>query len=269
MIKKLKMLVLPYFLWGLLGTVIVMPIVLFNNHVNGAPLLSRTFLDYGGLWTRMDHLFGVTVYGPCGNLALWYVRTLIVIFIFAPVWRFCVVKFPVIMALAGLGVVILLPVAIVPIIAIRYASLGWFIIGGCIARLGWTERQFPLWLVIVVGMGWFACAAIQASGIVVSCNVLPLFGVIFCWSLYDVIPSSYLWPGGGGAHPTFWVYCLHGLLMPYICAGVPYALGKNDWTTLGVTLIGPWLGIALCVGCALIVKRYANSVYGVLIGGRG
>lgn len=49
LMKKVRTLLVPYVLWAVLGAVISMPVIVFNNYVNHMPLLSRTCLGQEGV----------------------------------------------------------------------------------------------------------------------------------------------------------------------------------------------------------------------------
>jgi surface polysaccharide O-acyltransferase-like enzyme len=80
--KKYSSLFIPYILWALIGTVISVSLIVLNNYLSSRGLFERTFLAPEGCWSKIDLLFGVTYNGPKGNLALWYVRALLLIFLF-------------------------------------------------------------------------------------------------------------------------------------------------------------------------------------------
>ena len=86
--KKVKSLVVPWLIFAVLGVVVCTPLVVVNNHITHRALLERTVFDAISLWDGLDKTFAITIPQPQQAGFLWYLRTLSVLFLFAPVWRF-------------------------------------------------------------------------------------------------------------------------------------------------------------------------------------
>ena len=86
--KKFKGLFLPYIAWIAIATVVCIPLVILNNHMTGRPLLERTIFTEPNIWSVIDSTFGIGRNSPRHLGVLWFVRALMILFIFAPLWKF-------------------------------------------------------------------------------------------------------------------------------------------------------------------------------------
>ena len=93
--KKVFSLGLPYLLWGaVFGGAVLTPVLMYVNLRGGRPICENTFMDASSSVFAVDRLIGGFSGAP-PNGALWYIRMLLVIFLFAPIikWlrkQFCV-----------------------------------------------------------------------------------------------------------------------------------------------------------------------------------
>lgn len=267
--KKVKGLFVPYFCWAVIGAVVSLPVFVVNNHMNQVPLLSRTFLASGDALTILNRLVGLTSLGPSGNMALWYVRSLIVIFLFAPLWWLLLRKARAVLAFAALGFVLFCGESMIPFLSVRCGSFGWFLLGSCVVGLAERERAIPCWLSVCAGLVYVGLAVLGSLGYSISGNLVPIFGILFFWTSYDYFLSPLIVRHPSFLRvPTFWVYCLHGPLMGYFLAGIPFVCGKSDVSTFLTMLISPPLAICACLSAAKLCKRWLPRLYALLNGGR-
>lgn len=85
---KIKSIAIPYFLWSVVAAIILVPVVVANNFYAHRDLLERTFLESGEVFKSISALFGIGVWGgPCHNGPLWFLRSLMLLFVFAPLFR--------------------------------------------------------------------------------------------------------------------------------------------------------------------------------------
>ena len=84
--KKALSIIFPYLLWSVIGALLQLPLVCFNNHIKGRWLFQRTVFDANGAWGVIDNLLGITKAGPVGNMPLWFLRVLIIFFLLSPMW---------------------------------------------------------------------------------------------------------------------------------------------------------------------------------------
>ena len=262
--KKARTLLVPYLLWAVIGAFLVMPVIVFNNHVNHLPLLDRTFLGAGGLWRDFDALVGVTRNGPIGDLALWYVRVLLVFFLSAPLWKALVRCGKGVLLALGLALTLVAPEAWIPGLAIKYSSFGWLLLGMGAADWIADDRRLPRGAAILCGVAWVGLALAKAFGVSHGLErLIPFAGLLFLWSIAD---WDRLWRDW--MRPTFWVYCLHGALAGYTLAGPLFVFGKGDVATFLIMLVMPWANIAVCLLLARLVRCRAPRLYAALTGGR-
>lgn len=261
--QKARTLLVPYVLWAMIGAVICMPVVVFNNHVNGNPILARTFLGQDSVFGSLDHLLGLVSNGPAGNLALWYVRTLLVFFVLAPLWKTVLRAGRWLPLAVGLGLVLVHPETWIPSTGLKTGSFGWLFLGmGLVEEIA-ANRRLPRGLAVASLVAWVGLSAAKASGHELCPQLIPLAGMAGLWSIADWAPWQRDW-----MRPTFWVYCLHGALAAYFLNGSLYVFGKSDVVMASVMLIAPWANIGFCLLAARIVRRGLPRAYACLTGGR-
>jgi len=270
--KKTKRLLVPYMAWAVIGACLSLPVFLVNNHYNSWPLLFRTVFDSPTWFGCVDRLLGLSNNGPVGNLALWYVRALLVFFLLAPFWWWLRRLSRWLPFVLGLGLVVACGETRIPFMEIRYASFGWILLGMFSLGIVDQGRRLPLPLTLISGCLWFGFSVVGALGHSIDYNIIPVCGIVFVWSAYD-----YICGGATSLSPvfhyvrnnTFWVYCMHGSIMGYFLSGIPFVLGKTDAVMFCVMLFSPWMAIAVCTTCAVLTKRYLPGVFTALSGGRG
>lgn len=86
--KKFKGLFLPYIAWIVIATVIGIPLVILNNHLTGRSLFERTIFAEPTIWSVLDSTFAIGRHSPRHLGVLWFVRALMILFIFTPLWKF-------------------------------------------------------------------------------------------------------------------------------------------------------------------------------------
>ena len=273
--KKLRTLLVPYLVWAVAGAAITVPLVIANNAITHNPVLDRTFLAKPGLWRKIDALFGITGNGPSGNLALWYVRSLLVMFAAAPAF-FVIAKFAKLaLPAAGLALVLLFPETAVPHVAVKCGSIGWLATGISLAVFGFeTKWRTPRTLFWASGAVFAAICVWNALATAGTCPAphqfalaaAPVPGIVFAWSLSQRILRGGRLPECFGM--TFWVYCLHGALTGWALAGVSFAMGKTGVSAM----VASFISIAWALGASLIsgffLKKRLPRVYSAMSGGR-
>lgn len=263
LMKKVRTLLVPYVLWAVLGAVISMPVIVFNNYVNHMPLLSRTCLGQEGVWENLDFLLGLTRNGPGGNLALWYVRTLLVFFLAVPVWRFLFRWSRMLPLLIGLPLVLVAPAAWIPGTGLKVGSFGWLLCGMGMSTWLFENRRLPFWGAVLCGLAWISLSLAKAFGIEAWPQLIPVAAIACLWSISDWTRFYRGW-----MKPTFWVYCLHGALAAYTLAGPLFLFGKSGVSLLLIMLTMPWVNIGTCLLLAELVRRQMPKLYVALTGGR-
>ena len=273
--KKWRTLVLPYLLWAIIGTLMCLPLICFNNYVTRRPLFYRTVLGHSTIWECVDNLFGITVHTPEGNAVLWYVRALLAFFVFAPVWRFARIHVPRLAIMAAVLLVVL-PEKFIPYLAICTNWWGWILVGFLVDKLPLdSTKRNPI--LLFMGAGYVFSAAIEAGcqAKLIDCCVwrpvvkqlIPCFGVPFYWALYDYFPTCtknfprwFKW--------TFWIYCSHAIFTSYFMAAVFFVIGKTDIILVAVMLTTPIVGVVSSVISAQLVCKFSPTLFKMLTGGR-
>lgn len=276
--KKVRTLLVPYLLWTIIGTAISMTLTIVNNYLMHRWLFERTFMDANGIWGKLDAFFGIVRGGPSGNLALWYVHTLMVLFILSPILVAVARLNKHLLLIAGLLLALVAPDASLPMLSLKLGSIGWFCVGIGVAQLELAERKLPTWAVALSGICWFGLSTIGAlakagylQSSIVGTHLLPLAalsGIVFWWGLYD----RFIWRYSGELPQiftlTFWVYCLHGVITGWFLASTSYLIGKTDLVAMLASCLSICGSLAVCLTLGLIIKRYLPKAYAVLTGGR-
>lgn len=199
---KIRSLVVPYIIWNVVGGVMDLPLTIGNNLIMHRALFERTFLTGDNIWTIVDNLFAFTRFEPMGNGPLWYVRSLIILFCFAPMWRWIArIRFGWVLLLGICLIETLFLVEGVSILNLSAMSIGWFAIGIAISIKRW-ERIFPSkFALIMSACVWIGASLIKvlhAIGVDLFCGevysmiiaLLPYGGVLFIWIVYDYLGGS-------------------------------------------------------------------------------
>jgi len=284
--KKWKTLLVPYLCWCVMGFLVSLPLIVGNNLLCGKGLWERTIFAIPGLWAKFDAFFGVTNVGPQSNMPLWYVRCLLVMFLFAPIWKL-VLKIPhgaiglLVFALANVW---FYPIP-VPYVSVPTFAFVWFAIGLSLAQFPverWRVlRGWMLVSLVLYALGSVAIAALVSGYVSVSQEMksvvldrletalVPSSGILFFWGLYDRIPNLATIPLPWCFRQTFFIYCLHEIICSYWMSSLKYALGKTDMVTFCISCIVPWLSIGVCVLAAVGVHRWRPRFYGMITGERG
>ena len=278
-LKKVRTLLVPYFLWAIIGCAISFPLIMCSNYIAHRGLLERTFLMDGGGWPAIDLFFGITGLGPKHNLALWYVRALLIMFFVAPLFR-AIVKTVGGRACLALGVLLVLwkPGLDVPYVTIKLGCFGWFLLGiglSCerLECVNISKTMSSLLIVLyvfaslvdAVGVTW--THLFNSYVVVVVKRIIPIIGCVawFCMISFFEIKNLSL-PTYMGM--TFWTYCMHGGVAGWLLSGILFAIGKSNVSVMIAsiaTIIGTLLG---CMVAGAWVRGKTPRLYNMLQGGR-
>ena len=276
--KKVRSLLVPYILWALIGTAISMSLTVLNNYLLHRGLFERTFMASIGLWGKADALFGITSNGPSGNLALWYVHTLILLFVVSPLFIMLSRMHDKLLFIGGLVLAVGFPNTSISALSLKLGSIGWFWVGMGASQLKLEDRKIPVWVVVLCGICWLGlaiCGAMEKAGYMESSIVgnwlgalAALAGVLFWWGIYDLwsinksceLPVCY--------KMTFWVYCLHGVVTGWFLASVSYLLGKTELVAMLASCVSVIGSLVFCLASGRFMKHRFPKLYLVLSGGR-
>ncbi len=266
--KKMRTLVVPYLMWCIIGAVSVLPLVLWSNHIAGRSLFERTFIQSGTFGRSLIDLFGIE-FVPIGNVPLWYVRTLISIFIFSPLFIFMIRRIKWIGFCLACVCAFASPFLSIPFVTYQSRGLGYFYFGMMLAECTWVKNHVPKSTVVVSGiivllllvddLTWRKCAAI-----------LPAALMTFLWGLYDHFPRvqrDFTLPWW--MRQTFWVYCLHMIPTGYLLAMGRFFLEKSNRVAVLLMFIIPPMALLLSLVMGACVNRFSSTVFLLLTGGRG
>lgn len=268
---------MPYLVWAAIGALMALPLIGFNNMMTHRGLWERTFLAVPTVWGKVDALFGITHNGPMGNLALWYVRTLLILFLLFPVWqglgkllsRWGWVW-------VGGGLALVCPDRVIPWVSVTWGAVGWFLLGMAVAAFGVGQRRLPRGVTAACVVVWLGLV-VAAAGARVGCwawvpawveRGVPLMGILSMVGLYDALGCG-AWPFPKVFRKTFWVYCLHGPVCGYVVAGGLFALGKSDVVSVSLAIVAPVAVTAVCLFAGVLAERSLPKAYAVLTGARG
>ena len=273
--RKVKGLLVPYLLWAVIGALIALPLIGFNNMVTHRGLWERTFLAAPTVFGKVDALFGITRNGPLGNLALWYVRTLLILFLLFPVWQAVGKISRWGWVLLGGGLVLFCPETSIPWISVTWGSVGWFLLGMAVSAFGVERCRLPRMVTVGCAVGWLgvtvACSAAHVGwwgGWPFIGRLLAPLGILMVFGLYDEWGCA-AWALPNVFRKTFWVYCLHGSICGYFTAGGLFVLGKSDAVSIVLTIVAPAAVTVVCLFAGILVERWFPRVYAILTGARG
>lgn len=221
-LKKMKTLLVPYLLWAGIAAVLAQPVIIGNNIVTHKSLLDRSVFEMlSNPIEFFNSLFAITKGSPRHNIALWYIRSLFVLFLLAPLWRlFCNKKTAWLLLLA--------------LIVVRKYFIQYVI--PCISvRIGGPAFYFMLGIVI----------ASYLPNKLVSQNSTQ-------WSLSH-LPS---W-----INFSFWIYCSHTIFLSYIIAMFHYFIGKSDVAIAACTFLSIPTATVLSIISAIYVKHHLPALF--------
>lgn len=296
--KKIQTLGIPYFLWSIIGFLLFLPTILSSVLITDSSMTVTRIFGTASICDAIFSFWGVlNESGPSFDRPLWYVRTLLLFFIFSPLWFLMLKK--------KIGLCILY--ALIPILILWYAeytvphiiwkagSLGYFLLGMLLARRKCTdfkvENVFSPKITVVFFIGWGIWSIVVTSlrfknmdvghpTVYALCkNLCPILGILFfvagfqhylkllprfIQNYYDGFDNSknYL-------NKTFWCYCMHLPVCRFLIAASLYFFGKNDLTCICSFFLVPILSVSVCVGIAVIYKKIFPRTYDLLSGCRG
>lgn len=276
-LKKVRSLLVPYLLWAIIGVVLMSPRCMANNILTHRSIMERTLFAIPGTWEKINALFGITGAGPFGDMPLWYLKSLMALFLISPLFLL-LRRFPAVMSWI-LGLVLIFVGNYIPsvsILSLSANSAGWFIVGIALAESGfharplgacWTVLAGLMWITISVVlvakmMGWICINTNLSVALAALCN---LMGIVTFWGGCDYLISIKVPRVGTN---LFWVYCFHQFVTSYCMAAISFIFGKSDSVALGVYIIGPFFYFLICYIVGKLLDRCFHTGFSVLNGGR-
>lgn len=259
--KKFQTLVIPYVFFVLLGIISSIPLAYMQGVKHGDGIFAHMALSWD--------IFGVTQLMPFGNGPMWYLRSLILLFIFAPLWRVLALKAKWCLLPIACLALITPPVVIDGGIPFRLGQTSFFFLGLLLSQLKGIDRK---------PRGWFAVVSIVASvalivytackkhevGLVVS-GIFPYVMLALVWMLYDFILGSDFMAQTRFAHYVFWIFGVHIIILNWILPPAralfnsPKMLFAMTWGLIVVTIV-------VSILFAVVVEKSNRKLYAILTG---
>lgn len=266
--KKFRTLLVPYLIWALIGTLLALPLVIFNNYVSGRVLLERTVFESGSVIRGIVECFGLDGH-PRGNVPLWYVRSLISIFILAPVLVLVIRRMKWIGFCVAIFLMWVIPFKSIPYLINQARGLGYFYLGMMLSECD-LSRMKVSWKWVGFSGLFLIILFVDDMKTHIFTPLLPLVLGGFIWACYDVFVGERCCPHVPWAvRQTFWVYCFHMIPMSYLLAAGRYCLGKGGAVAVLMMFTVPVLVFPISILVALGVRKFTPRGFQVLTGGRG
>ena len=276
---KWRSLVVPWIVFAIIGVALGTPLAIANNYLAHADrgLFANTVFDSGSIWETLDNIFGITIPQPRQAGFLWYLRSLTVLFLFAPIWRSLLKLSP---WLFFMGFVCLQVVGFdIPCIyfgACHPFFLGVFLGGFNDSLL--LRKKVPRGIVAI-----FLCAGLALAMLWAGVDagywtfpysarlwrqLLPLVLGCGIWFGYDSIERHIPRSLPHFVNWSMWLYLTHNIITGWFLAGMRFVLGKTDVVTVWLPLLNIVFAtsVSICVGWFL--NRKFPKVFEVCCGGR-
>ena len=259
--KKFKTLLVPYVVFLVRSAVALLPVAYLQARSHGASLWSYSAF-------RLDFL-SIGLLLPAGNGPLWYVRSLLILFLFAPVWRLLYDRLPIV--LLALGVLGLVQPAIVldGWVPFRLGQSSFFFLGMFLCKYQLLQKscqQFPYKRVLFGVLFGLTCLSLFLTrGLQVS-GPVPYVLVAFVWIGFDfLLPLSS--PLACGQF-VFWIYCTHMIVLEYLLPIARLLPFPNDWCRLAATGVVAAITFFVTIGLAVACRKVLPRTYQLVCGGR-
>lgn len=263
-LSKLRSLVCPYVVWTIICTLLLLPITIGANYVNGRELFDLP-VRQGSVIEFVVDVFGVTnLNGPQFAGHLWFLRSLIILFFIAPLLT-CFVQLNLMLKTLLLSFLFGLHLYNYPYVICVF----WFLLGDVLLS-GLFKCRFTTIQKFVFLMGCLGCLVgafwtknvwgiaqcLKISGVVL--GIAFMVGVVNLGRDYDFIK------------PTFFYYCSHLIFTTWTMFGLLFSNRTSIEWSCCVTIITVMVGI---VGPFVLYKcffqRWRFPWMNILSGGRG
>ena len=278
-IKKVKSLFIPWMLFAVIGVVVITPLLAINNHVSHHPLFERSVFGFSGIWPILDHTFGITIPEPNSAGFLWFLRTLFVLFLFAPLWRLLVKISPWIF-LVGFICLKFFPNCDIP--CLYFGASYPFFLGiflgayqdSVLMRLKAPRHVSYLILLIGVALAVMLAgidarywSAFPLAGLYNHCAPLLLGAGI--WFVYDEAEAHIPRKLPEWTQWSMWLYLTHNFIAAWFLASMRFVLGKSDCMMVWLPFVNVVVATTLSLLIGKLLRRMSPRTFEVLCGGRG
>lgn len=258
--KKGKTVVVPYICWNTLG-------MLFYMIVTRIPFISNLMNNGNVVEINMENILkGIFLYNY--YFPFWYLKDLIVLFLFSPIILFVVKKKTIAIISVCITAVLSLLEVSCPIFQVN--AFLFFLIGGLLSfhYREWFERineraeVYALFLIICSIIRYFYDNSLA--------EILFIISPVLMWKTADILLFKII---NRNRLPwfltqSFFVYAMH--VVPVTCIG--HILAKFNGGIWGAALnyiIAPIITVGLIYIIAKIMNRHFRTIYSVLCGERG
>lgn len=258
--KRVKTLVVPYFLWNVLVLLLFVGLKLIP--------FSARFVNTDVISLLQSHnpilIANAVFIAPIG-FHLWFLRDLIVFIAVSPVLFFLIKK------TSWLFIILLYP------LCIRFNmihGLLFFCLGGIVSlrySLDAVDRLLQNKWLLVLALCFFVFYVVSVSFHFFPHYLKPFAifsGLLVTWRLFDIVHCLYNLATKQIVRFTFFIYCFHEPFFEVIKKGGVMLLGESDLSYCILYLVNPIIAIIIIYTIGIGFKRFLPTVYRVLTGAR-
>jgi len=229
----------------------------------------------------INHLFDLslvnilkTIFIDAGNgnplaFQLWFLKELMIIVLFAPIW-YLLIKY---LKYYWLPVVLIISLFEIPYFP--FSALFWFILGTSVKHID-LETKYTRFGLICLGLFILICLLeflFPTSYWKYFQKPIILMGVFGIWSVYNfIVPPSfslqrYSWLATASSF-TFFTYLYHEPTLNVFRKTIVFLLGKDELGYLISYLTSPWIYMVFSIAFGLLLRNYVPRFYNIIVGGR-
>ncbi len=261
-LSKLKSLVCPYIVWTIICTLFLLPITIGANYINGRELFDLPIRHGSALEFIVDVFGVVSLKGPQFAGHLWFLRSLILLFLSAPLLA-CFARLNLILKWLILFLLLGFHLYNIPWVI----SAFWFLLGGIVFPL-LLNHNFTVTQKSVCIIGWLGCligGALFGEGCKLAV-ILKLNGIVFgIFSFIGIINSKRDY---NFIKPTFFYYCNHLLFTTWTMYGLLFLNHTSFFWGGGATIITTIIGVIGPILLHNLLCRWKFPWMNILSGGR-
>lgn len=260
-VKRIKTLLPPYILWNLIFVFVYICldlIPILNKYNNNIGIIDSYYKQ-----TIIENIYYIFV--KPAAFQLWFIRDLIIMFIFTPVLCYISRKSLWLTALFAIGSIYF------------YNWLIYFWVGITIGIYHLDIEYYPksYLLIIIAGIIYLSSAIITGLGFkldIFTTTLVNLLAIYFIWAFYDKISKEkYIADEGIWKYIcgySFFIYCFHEPSLNIIKKLALALCGTSEKTLMFFYIINPWIMIAIAIFVAKLIQHIMPRPYRILTGGR-
>ena len=259
--KRFRTLLVPYILWNLifvLWYVVLEVLPGLDRWVNSESVIDRFASQ--SIWQTLYYLF----VEPAA-FQLWFLRDLLVMVAFTPLWWWLAKKVKWIAITLALASVFI------------YPWLVYYWLGIIIAVHQWDIEHYPsswaataVGLIIYSGISWMYATGMEVPDWLSAFSNLT--GLYALWHLYDLLVKGHIISNRGIwkylCGYSFFIYCFHEPAFNIIKKLPVTIFGDSPVVLTFFYLVNPWIMVGVAVIIAQLLQRAVPGLYKTLTGGR-